>query len=75
MSLKPYAVVSHAPETVVDEALAIVPGETRYWLLLDDAEVENLADGVVSEAVSRRAYAMTSWKREQTRIDARKRTR
>ena len=73
--MKPYAVVSHAPEEVRDEAVAIVAGETRYWLLLDDAEVENLADGVVSEAVAQRAYRMVGWKREQERVDARRRKR
>jgi len=49
---------------VVDEVLQIPPGETRYWLQLSDELVEQLARGFCPEAVSTRAHAMLSWKRD-----------
>ncbi|HUC40860.1 MAG TPA: hypothetical protein VMR92_08515 [Gemmatimonadales bacterium] len=59
------------PDAVRDETVTVPKGETEYWLLLDDAEVELLATGLCPERVSRRAWEMLAWKREQARNLAR----
>lgn len=72
--LKPHTVLDISlPEKVVDEAGAVsVPlGQTAYWLCLTDAEVELIVSGIVTEAVSRRAFALTHWKRESNRVTSR----
>jgi len=37
------------PDRVRNETITVPKGETEYWLLLEDAEVELMAQGVVSE--------------------------
>lgn len=59
------------PDRVRDETITVPKGETEYWLLLDDAEVELLATGLCPADVSRRAWEMLSWKREHVRNQAR----
>ena len=72
MRLKPYAVVqTPIPAEVRDEAVLVPRGDTRYWLLLTDDLVEQLARGVVSEELSQRAFMMLAWKREGERETAR----
>jgi hypothetical protein len=64
--------VPQIPDTVRDEAITVPAGETAYWLLLDDATVELLAQGICSEELARRAFGMTDWKREHYRNEARR---
>ena len=59
------------PDRVNDEAVVVPEGETSYWLLLDDASVELMAQGILPEAVASRCHGMLSWKRELYRVDAR----
>lgn len=65
--MKPYAIVDITPDEVRDEALLPPTGATRYVLVLADEQVELLSRGIVPEAVSCRAYAMLSWKRQEAR--------
>ncbi len=58
------------PDTVTNEVLLPPRGETQYWLMLGDEDVELLAQGICSEAVARQAFTMLSWKRDHYRKDA-----
>lgn len=71
--LKPYAVLDTTPDEVRDETQLPPKGEVRYSLTLSDEQVELLSQGIVPEAVSRRAFAMLEWKRNNARMDARAR--
>jgi len=55
------------PDTVRDEILTVAHGECQYELLLDDATVEVLAQGICPEHIARAAYGMLLWKREHYR--------
>jgi hypothetical protein len=59
------------PETVRDEQITVPEGETRYILILDDATVELLAQGICSEDLAKRAWGCLDWKREYHRMCAR----
>lgn len=61
------------PDEVRDEAITVAPGETKYWLLLDDPFVELLAQGICPEDLAQRCHRMLDWKREHYRQDARER--
>lgn len=61
------------PDTVRDETVTVPRGETGYWLLLDDAQVEQLATGVCPEEIARKCWEMLGWKREHYRNEARER--
>lgn len=60
------------PEIVRDEAIIIPPSETGYWLLLDDATVELLAQGIVPEELAQRCHRDLDWKREHYRNTTRR---
>jgi hypothetical protein len=60
------------PDTVRDEAITVPAGETAYWLLLDDATVELLRQGIVTEDLAARAHRAVDWKREHYRNEARR---
>ena len=70
--MKPHAVVDTTPDEVRDETLLPAPGTTRYVLVLADDQVELLAQGIASEELSRRAFAMLEWKRLNQRMKARR---
>lgn len=59
------------PDVVRDEAITVPPGETGYWILLDDATVELLAQGICPEALAQRCHRDLDWKRECYRNEAR----
>jgi hypothetical protein len=59
------------PDVVRDETATVPPGETGYWLLLDDNEVELMATGVCPKDVARKCWEMLGWKREHYRNQAR----
>ncbi len=59
------------PDTVRDETATVAAGETGYWLLLTDDQVELLATSVCSAEVARKCWDMLSWKREHARNVAR----
>lgn len=60
------------PDVVRDEAITVPPGETGYWVLLDDATVELLAQGICPEALAQRMHQnCLDWKREHYRNEAR----
>ncbi len=61
------------PDTVRDETATVEAGETGYWLLLTDAEVELLATGLCPPEIARKAWEMLGWKREHYRNEARER--
>lgn len=58
------------PEILKDETKQIAPGETGYWLLLDEAEVEALVAGTVPEEVGRKCHSMLEPKRRRERMAA-----
>lgn len=60
---------------VRDEAIAIPPGDTVYTIDLDEATVDGLADGICSEGLARRMFALLSWRREAVRQVAREAAR
>jgi hypothetical protein len=59
------------PDTVRDETATVPLGETGYWLLLTDAEVELLSTGLCPHDVAKKAWDMLGWKREHARNTAR----
>ena len=59
------------PDVWRDETVTVPPGETRYWLLLTDEEVEVLSRGICPDRVSTSAFEMLSWKRRENRVTAR----
>jgi hypothetical protein len=59
------------PAVVRDETVTVPPGETGYWLLMDDATVELLATGLCPAHVARQCWEMLEWKREHYRNVAR----
>lgn len=70
---KPHTVLDISPEVVNDEIgpYDVPAGQTKYTLVLSDAQVELLAQGVVPEAVSQRAFILLGWKRENARVASR----
>lgn len=52
------------PEEVMSEVLLPARGETVYWLVLADEDVELLSQGFCSERIAREAFAMLRWKRQ-----------
>lgn len=46
-----------------DETVVIPAGEPGYWLLLDDAEAEQLAAGICPDRVKACAEQMLGWKK------------
>jgi len=73
--MKPYAVVDTTPDEVRDETFLPAPGQTRYHLTLNDEQVELLAQGICSEALAERAFALLWWKRQAQRVTSRRRVR
>lgn len=52
-----------------DDSVEIPPGETAYYMLLTDEDLEDFQIGRVSLSVRRRARAMLSWKQDQEAAD------
>lgn len=74
MARKPYAVLDITPPDVVRDELGaydVPPGQTVYTLVLSDEQMELLADGIVPEAISQRAFVLLGWKREHARVTSR----
>lgn len=73
--LKPHTVLDTTldpvPDEVIDEEYTVPKGETRYTLRLSDEQVELLAQGIVPEGVSARAFRLLEWKRQANRAVAR----
>ena len=63
--------VDPIPAVVRDETITVPLGETAYWLLLADEEVELMARGICPADVSRRAWDSLDWKRRYERMSAR----
>ena len=71
MRSRRHKIAETVPDEVRDEAITVPRGETAYWLLLDDADVELLAQGICPETIARRCHGMLDWKREYARLCAR----
>jgi hypothetical protein len=60
-------VAKSKPEQVAmftNETIVIPEGQTKYWILAEDDEIEKLASGRVPRRIVEQAYAMLGWKRE-----------
>lgn len=72
---KPWKVldISPTPDRVLDQEgeYTVPPGETAYTLVLTDEQMDLLAQGIVPEAISQRAFVMLGWKRENKRVESR----
>lgn len=53
---------SRRPVTVTYEAVIIPPGETRYWVLFEEHDLEALRKGKLPKAVVQVAKKMLDWK-------------
>jgi hypothetical protein len=54
--------------TVTNETIVIPEGQTKYWILAEDDEIEKLASGRVPRRIVEQAYAMLGWKRESAQL-------
>lgn len=53
------------------EDVCLAPGEIITWVLLSEAEVDALADGICLESLAARMWRMNSYKRDYARMQAR----
>lgn len=66
--LKPEPV---CPDQVRVELVTVPKGETGYWIEMDDAAVELLAQGICNKDVAFWAWQALQWKRDYERNQAR----